>query len=187
MRAPGMLHDSLFNIIGMNSPWMKLHGLCKRYVRQEADESTCLNFLRLLFDPRSPLRNALGSGWETAAVRNVQYFRFLSLAYRHTAYFQSLLDRFVTYPEFKQAWLQAQEADGDLRKMLYSLSYDHCEFGPVRYLTTVNTTVTGEGALHLAVLIPASPDTANLFHTFTEKNDAEVSAFATWPARHGTQ
>lgn len=179
-RLPGYLFDPFFDLIGINSATMALHGLNTQQIDAAIQSNLGCNVLGLLFQENAELRTAMADQWQRI-VKDVLYqFRFIVLRYRHTKRFSQLLTELKELPDFVPLWMQTTRVREDFFSQLRRYKYVHTQHGPISYFTTLTSTVTPCGTIYMTTFEPCDVRTEKLFREFAGKH-VRVRRVMPWP------
>lgn len=185
IRLPALLLDRYLDIIAVNSLLLPLYQLPQPALRQRAQKPGGTNLLDFIFSADfAPLRQRMSPQvWHRFAVGNVIYFRRVSLPYRMTDYFASLLAHLRRNREFRWFWEQVFYED----KLYFvggeSFQMGSAETGRYRFLTAPLVTVTPYGNLEILAHIPRDRETAVAFCEMEQVGGTAVHQLAPWPEK----
>jgi len=112
----------------------------------------------------------MGPGWEAIARSNLHQFRFTALRYRHLPAFERLMEHLHEQPDFTRLWLETRENRIDLYSQHRLFEYHHAKFGPLHYATTMSSTLTPHGPLHMIIFVACDEQTQHMFNGLCVKN-----------------
>ncbi len=181
--APAFLADPFFDIVGANRALLNLHSINLDYLQNIKTKYGAVNNLALLLDKDTPLRQALGQGWWSISLANLQQWRATTLRYRHTYRYRRLFDALSAIPDFRMLWVAGNESERAIEdcSRLRSCIYTHGVHGPVAYTVFANTSLSTYGELHLFTFVPQNSVTATLFRNLAE-NTMPAMALEHWPS-----
>ena len=104
--APAILHDELYDLIGVNRLVMAFHGVDEATLLQMRDTRGA-NFLHFVFHPSSPLFASNPAAWEQFALNNLYQFRYFCLLLHHTQRCKEIFSYLDTLPRFRPLWNKA--------------------------------------------------------------------------------
>ncbi|MCB0019662.1 MAG: hypothetical protein KDE09_17850 [Anaerolineales bacterium] len=183
IQIPALLLDHYLDIVAVNRAVLQLYQLPSSLITQLQNLPTNLNLLTFIF---SPLFQAVraempADSWHRFAVGNVIYFRRVSLPYRMTPYYESLLKELRRNREFRFFWEQALYEE----KLNFvggeSFARQSTEVGRLRYLTAPLVTLTPYGNLEIVAHIPRDAATATAFSQYDYENEPKVLVVSSWP------
>lgn len=181
IRLPAYVYDSYGNLVAINSSMRALSNLPDDLWETGNASPAGFTVLRYYFVPESPIRSFLGINWTQFAVRLVQHFRATSLKYRHTERFQAIFRDLYQYPLFQDFWARTKYADEDLYQRWDGIIYHHPELGPLSYIATEATTLTGREDLFLVTYIPRDQQTMQALETLASRVGTNFHRAVTWP------
>jgi hypothetical protein len=144
------------------------------------------NSVRINFSRDLVARNQIADNWDYYAVNSMHAFRANSLQYRASPYFKYLMKAFRNpseYPFFDRFWKMVSSADQDKEVNVDQFSYQHSEFGHLKYLASTTVGITSFGNLFLTQNIPLDEHTQEVFATLMSKAGFGVTQFAPWPEK----
>ncbi|MEM7798137.1 MAG: helix-turn-helix transcriptional regulator, partial [Chloroflexota bacterium] len=136
-QAPVLLHDGLYRILALNDAYFKVYGLTHNYLNDIPNtDPTKYHIVRHIHDPESPVRAVYQSHLEAVGWKNASYWRYLSLAHRHTPLFQEIQTLLQSrYVHFAYLWggLSNPFPKNDMGSLLRPFACDHPHFGRLEY------------------------------------------------------
>ena len=180
VHLPGFLCDHFTDIVAVNTCMLTFLGITPSYVVQAQTQPAGYTVIRSVFDPRSPLQTVLGHHWHRMAVQNIQFFRGVTLPYRHLPSFHPLLAELRTYPHFRRYWSFAHK-EVDYTRYPQTYTYAHPIHGPVTYGVQLTRTPTPVGELYTTFYLPVSAQTRMLFDTLCRHHGNMAQRLARWP------
>ena len=185
IQLPALLLDHYLDIVAVNRAVLQLYQLPGALITQLQNLPTNLNLLTFIFSPLfQPVRAEMPpESWHRFAVGNVIYFRRVSLPYRMTPYYGSLLKELRRNREFRFFWEQALYEE----KLSFVggefFARQSTEVGRLRYLTTPLVTLTPYGNLEIIAHIPRDTATAAAFSQYDYENEPKVLTISSWPEK----
>jgi len=88
------------------------------------------------------------------------------------------------YPFFDRYWKLVSSTEQDKDANLDVFSYEHYQFGPLKYVASITIAVTSFGNLYLVQNLPLDEHTENVFDQLKSKAGFGVARFAPWPEKH---
>ena len=111
-------------------------------------------------------------------------FRTVSLRYRSTVYFRTLLRDLERLLQFRRYWQEAYFDERDHFVENKQMSMDSPQWGSVAYFPSYLTALTTAGDLHLCLYVPASRDTVTVFsQIFDQPGAADTLRLSPWPGK----
>ncbi len=182
--VPAFLSDVYKDIVLANKAIMDLYQLPSARLNSFKKTSAGFNQLFLIYSPKSGLRDIIGSRWQEAAFMTLLEFRRSSLRYRHTNYFQYLLNTLLKLKDFELDWY-SNLSIADSPDLTYErFEYGHPFFGPLAYNATETTINTMQGDLTLVLYNPANPDTAAVFEELIKCGGKKILQLSAWPDKY---
>lgn len=181
IRLPAFTVDNFGDFVAVNGAQVRLFEIPPDMLADSYNQVAGFNLMRVLFAPESPVPQLLGRQWAKIATYNISFFRYTTLRYRFTPYFQSILSFLRRYPSFRVFWQQAYFEDQDFSANCEVYRYDHPHYGHIEYLASLATTLTARGQLYLVTYAPATARTADLFNTLIEDGGTTVMRLSPWP------
>ena len=180
--VPAFLTDPLGDIIGVNRSLLAFHNISMTKLHSMRSTAAGVNNLSLILSAQTPLREALGSAWQSIALANVQQWRVTTLRYRHTRRYEKLFTALSMNPDFRMLWVVGNDHERamDDCSRLRSYTYKHGVHGLVAYTVFVNISLSTFGELFLSAFVPQDDATVDLFKELASKNKNALS-LAHWP------
>ena len=181
IRLPAYIYDAYGNLVAINSTMRALAVLPESLWETGHSSPAGFNVLRYYFAPESPIRTFLGINWTQFAVRLMQHFRVTTLKYRHTARFRAIFRDLYQYPLFQDFWARTKYAEEDLYHRWDGIVYHHPALGPLNYIATEVTTLTGREELFLVTYIPRDRQTTVTLETLADRVGINMHRASVWP------
>lgn len=180
---PCYLIDVYCDIISCNQIVLNLLNLTPEHLRHTTDHPiTAANMMRFVFAPEFDQRDIIAN-WHRYAHQNITIFRTLSLRYRNTPYFQSLLAELRKWPLFRRYWFKLYD-DTDCDPVIDNETIVvNTPQGQLRYFSASVTAMTKAGALVLSVYVPANTNTTDVFATLSEQSERVAHRFSSWEGK----
>ena len=179
---PALIHDPFFDLVAINSLYRKFHQIPQNALkRNDYTFSLDHNYLSLFFGQNAPIKQSAPSVWRQYVLRNILQFRYMTLRYRHTAYFQSLFRALYSDLGFREIWAQCLYMADDTYSQIKINDYYHKQYGQVSYAMTLTSTLTPYGYLYLSVLIPRSENTERVIAMLRQEDNPQIEKISTWP------
>lgn len=175
---PAFISDHFGDIAAANRSIIRLLSISPEYINtrisRQAEDPAALNLMSIICSPDSGYRTTLGHGWEQNIVRNMLFFRRITLRYRSTARFKAVWAALMKDRTFRQFWKDAkyrvEAADTDLE--VYS--YRHAHLGrDIRYIASVSQVLAGDGERYVTTYVPANPQVAEVFAQIAQDSGPE--------------
>ena len=183
IQQPALLLDRYLDVVAANALLLKLYQLSLIDLSGLVRKKGLTNLLDIIFSKAFAGAKAQMSAqvWHNFAVGNMIYFRRVTLPYRMTPYFKTLLARLRRNREFRWFWEQvfyeekAYFVGGESFRMMSPSN------GRFRFLTAPLTTHTPFGNLEILTHIPRDAETAVAFHEMGKQTPAQAHQFTSWP------
>lgn len=185
---PGYISDPYMDVLAVNALFINLLKLSPDLFSKSQQIMAGSNEMRFSFDTQMGYKNLLGDKWPIFAIESIRMFRYRTLRYRTTAYFQQLYRALCKYPQFKKYWLQTRELDEDQDMFadLIHITYKHNDFGQLSYFPMRNIAMTIWGELYLTVYSPTNRNTLRAFMHLAEHRGNVVYRLAQLPDKYIT-
>ena len=181
LSLPAFLYDDFGDLVAANTRATRLVGLSRETL--EADASWVharFHTMRVVCDPALGYASRLGAGWEQTALRQMLFFRRVSLKRRAEPAMADQLRELRRLPQFRRLWDEAIQARDWPEPGLIEYAHAHPATGqPLRYLGTPALQPTPWGELVLGMFVPLNAETASAFADLVQENEAV--ALADWP------
>lgn len=131
-------------------------------------------------------RNLILENWDQYALNSMRAFRENSLRYRAKPYFKYLMKAFhnpAEYPLFDRFWKLVSSTEQDKDFKIDYFCYRHSEFGSLKYVASINTTITSFGSLLLVQNLPLDDHTEAVFTQLRKVMGQGVLRLAPWPEK----
>jgi transcriptional regulator with XRE-family HTH domain len=181
LRIPAYIYDAYGNLVAINSAMRALAIMPDALWATGHASPAGFNVLRYYFAPESPIRTFLGINWTPFAIRLMQHFRVTTLRYRHTDRFRAIFRDLYQYPLFQDFWARTKYAEEDLYHRWDGIVYHHPELGPLNYIATEVSTLTGREELFLVTYISRDRATTETFEALIERVGANLHRATAWP------
>ena len=181
---PAFLHDAYADILGVNRLMLRFLAVREGFIESSIRARAPMNLIYYVFSPESGYRDMINSDreWRSIALSNMQFFRRISLRYRSTTHFISLVQQLGRNRSFSEFWRYAGIAEDVDTHLERSYAFVHPAFGVrVNYAATIAEEGTADGELYLVTYIPTSVETATLLTELARETPPGVRAFASWP------
>lgn len=183
--GPAFLYDDFGDLVAANTRATWLVGLSRETL--EADASWVharFHTMRVVCDPALGYASRLGAGWEQTALRQMLFFRRVSLKRRAESAMADQLRELRRLPQFRRLWDEAIQVRDWPEPGLIEYTHEHPVTGqPLRYLGTPTVQPTRWGELVLGMFVPLEAATAAAFADLAQEN--EVVMLADWPKPAG--
>ncbi len=183
LRVPAFAIDVYSDLIVSNQAALYISQLTPEKLKHAKTVPAGLNHLYLLYSPDYGYREILGDHWQSTAMQELLLFRHSSLRYRHTEYFNYLLQELLKNRAFDINWYSSHKSDLYNDMAYASLKYEHPAYGPVNYIATETVLHTKKGDLRLVILNPVDSVTTALFANLTSSGSNQVIQLNSWPEK----
>jgi hypothetical protein len=187
VRLPAFLSDVYGDVIAANNIILSFFKLPPEFV-QDADRIPAgFNTVRFDFGKGLVARSHVIDNWDRFALYSMRTFRENSLRYRAQPYFKYLMKIFRNqneYPLFDRYWKMVSSYEQDKDAATDHFSYQHDEFGQIKYISASIPTITSFGELFLVQYLPLDPKTSQVFEELARETGQGVQRYASWPEKH---
>ncbi len=178
---PAFLYDDFGDLVAANTKAIRLTGVSRQTL--EADASWVharFHTMRAVCDPALGYASRLGAGWEQTALRQMLFFRRVSLKRRAEPAMGDRLRELQRLPQFRHLWDESIHLRDWPEPGLIEYAHAHPATGqPLRYLGAPTVQPTPWGELVLGMFVPLNAETAAAFAALAQENEAV--ALADWP------
>lgn len=186
MRVPAFLVDVYSDVIAANWMMIAFYNVPPSVLDTAAKIPGGFNAVRLNFGRDLVARNRVSDNWDYYAVNSMHAFRANSLQYRAKPYFKYLMKAFrnpADFPFFDRFWKMVSSSDQDKEVNVDQFSYQHSDFGHLKYLASTTVAITSFGNLFLTQNLPLDEHTEEVFTQLRSKVGLGVEQFASWPEK----
>jgi transcriptional regulator with XRE-family HTH domain len=186
IRLPAFLCDAFSDVLAANNMMLAFYNVPASMIVNAAQVPAGYNTTRLNFGRESLARAVVSTGWESYALKSMSSFRENSLQYRAKPYFKYLMKTFRNpgeYPYFDRFWKLVSSTEQDKEVNIDQFSYEHAEFGLLKYTASTTIAVTSFGNLFLTQNLPLDQHTEYVFNQLKSQAGLGVSQFASWPEK----
>jgi len=187
VRLPAFLADVYGDVIAANNIILSFFKLPNEYVQQADKIPGGYNTTRFNFGKDLVARSHVIDNWDKYALNSMRTFRENSLRYRAQPYFKYLMKIFRNgkeYPLFDRYWKMVSSVEQDKEVTVDDFSYNHGEFGKIKYISASTVSVTSFGELFLVQYLPLDGSTSQVFENLAQQAGAGAVRFAPWPEKH---
>ena len=174
LSLPAFLYDDFGDLVAANTRATWLVGLSRETL--ETDDSwqdARYHAMRVVCDPALGYASRLGAGWEQIALRQMLFFRRVSLKRRAEPAMADRLQELRRLPQFRRLWDEAIHVSGWPEPGLIEYAHAHPVTGqPLRYLGAPTVQPTPWGELVLGMFVPLEAATAAAFADLVRENEA---------------
>ena len=181
LQVPAFVLDVYSDLVVSNQAALCISQLTPERLKQAKTVPAGLNHLYLFYSPEYGYREILGDHWQNTAIRELLLFRHSSLRYRHTEYFNYLLQEFLKDKAFDINWYSSHKSELYNARAYAPLKYEHPAYGPVNYIATETVVHTNKGNLRLVILNPLDSVTTALFADLTASGNNRAVKLNSWP------
>ncbi|MEW6030790.1 MAG: helix-turn-helix domain-containing protein [Chloroflexota bacterium] len=186
LQLPAFLCDVYSDVLAANHIILALFQISLEWARTGANQPGGFSTMRITFGRDLLIRNMVEEGWDSYALYSMRAFREASLRYRAKPYFKYLIKAFrnpIEYPLFDRYWKRVSSLEEDRESDTDLFMYQHKHYGPQRYFSSSNTTITPFGELFLIHYVPADRHTGQVFEQLAREHGGDVASFAPWPEK----
>jgi hypothetical protein len=181
---PATVVDSYCNVLAVNRTMLELMDFASAFGMVNGIEPYGYNLLRFIFSEEGAEHfiRLMGDGYDDFAYTAVNIFRTLSLAYRSTDYFHSLLAELRKSRLFKRYWSEIYFMERGRKFAKADIRVSSPKWGSLALNATTKTAFTPAGELHLAVCVPADQHTSNVCGQVScQTDEPTVFCLTPWP------
>jgi transcriptional regulator with XRE-family HTH domain len=186
VRLPAFLCDVYSDVIATNQIVLSFFKVPPSFVEEAGRIPGGYNTTRFNFGKDLVARSHVLDHWDQYALNSMRSFRENSLRYRAKPYFKYLIRLFrnpVEYPLFDRYWKMVSSAEQDKEVTTDYFSFQHSEFGEIKYITSSTVSVTSFGELFLVQYLPLDAYTSQTFEALTQQSGTGATQFASWPLK----
>ena len=187
LRIPAYLCDVYSDVIATNQIVLAFFKVPPSFVEEAGRVPGGYNTARFNFGKDLVARNIVVHNWDSYALNSMRAFRENSLRYRAKPYFKYLMKTFRNpheYPLFDRYWKMVSSVEQDKEANTDYFSFQHGEFGEIKYMTSSTVSVTSFGELFLVQYLPLDAYTTKVFEELTQQIGTGVTQFASWPIKN---
>ena len=187
VRLPAFLADVYGDVMAANNIILSFFKLPPQFLEQADRIPAGYNTARFTFGKDLAARNHVVDNWDRFALSSMRTFRENSLRYRAQPYFKYLMKIFRNqneYPLFERYWKMVSSNEQDKDATTDHFSYQHDEFGQIKYISSSTISITSFGELFLVHYLPLDESTSQIFEQLARQAGQGVTRFASWPEKH---
>lgn len=181
LSLPAFLYDDFGDLVAANTRATWLVGLSRETLEADASwRHARFHTMRVVCDPVLGYASRLGAGWKQTALRQILFFRRVSLKRRAEPAMADRLQELRRLPQFRRLWDEANQVRDWPEPSLIEYAHKHPVTGqPLRYLGAPTVQPTPWGELVLGMFVPLTAETAVAFASLAQEN--HVVTLADWP------
>ena len=186
IRLPAFLADVYNDVLAVNQILLSFFKIPPSLMEDAAQLPGGYNTIRFNFGKDLLARNHVLDNWENYALNSMSAFRESSLRYRAQPYFKYLMKVFrnpIEYPFFDRYWKAVSSLQQDNESNLDHFSYQHDEFGEVKYISSSIISITSFGELSSVQYLPLDEKTSHTFEQIAVQAGQGVIRLAPWPVK----
>src|ERR1044071_6696453 len=186
VRLPAFLGDVYGDVIAANNIILLFFKVPPEYVEAAGQTPGGYNTARFNFGKDLIARSHIIDNWDSYALNSMRTFRECSLRYRAQPYFKYLMKIFRNRnenPLFDRYWKMVSSSEQDKEASIDYFSYQHNEFGPIKYMSSSAISITSFGELFLIEYLPLDENTGQVFEQLAQQAGQGVTTFAPWPIK----
>ncbi|HEX5940702.1 MAG TPA: hypothetical protein VFY66_00430, partial [Anaerolineales bacterium] len=180
------LADVYGDVIAANNLILSFFRVPVQYLEQAGKIPGGYNTVRFNFSKDLVSRRHVVDNWDRFALNSMRTFRENSLRYRAQPYFKYLMKIFRNqneYPLFDRYWKMVSSNEQDKDATTDHFSYQHDEFGQIKYISSSTVSITSFGELFLVHYLPLDEGTSQVFEQLAQQAGRGVTRFASWPEK----
>lgn len=181
LSLPAFPYDDFGDLVAANTRATRLVGLSRETLEADASwQHARYHTMRVVCDPALGYASRLGAGWKQTALRQILFFRRVSLKRRAEPAMADRLQELRRLPQFRRLWDEANHVKDWPEPGLIEYAHAHPVTGqPLRYLGAPTVQPTPWGELVLGMFVPLTAETAVAFASLAQEN--HVVTLADWP------
>ncbi len=183
LQSPALLIDSYTDIIAANDSIMNLYMITPELLDYARKLPGGLNLLNMIYTSSFGTKELFGTFWREMTIIEILLFRRSTLRYRHTTYFQYLMNILNNKKQFNIDWYFSQRYADHYDLVYVHFQYEHAHYGPLAYLATESVINTQNGDLYLLIYSPTDSVTLQVFKSIKGKNEDLIYRGASWPEK----
>lgn len=186
VRLPAFLCDVYGDVISANNMILSFFRLPPEFVEEARQVPAGYNTARFNFGKDLVARSHVLDNWDRYALNSMRSFRENSLRYRAQPYFKYLMKIFRNrneYPLFERYWKMVSSVEQDRDANTDYFSYQHNEFGEIKYTSASTVSMTSFGELLLIQYLPLDENTSQVFEQLAQQAGPGAMNFAPWPVK----
>jgi transcriptional regulator with XRE-family HTH domain len=186
IRLPAFLCDVYGDVIATNNIILAFLKVPSEYIEVAEQTPGGYNTARFNFGKELMARSHVTDNWDQYALNSMRSFRENSLRYRAQPYFKYLMKIFRNqheYPLFERYWKMVSSFEEDKEASTDRFSYQHNEFGQIKYSSASTISITSFGELFLIQYLPLDESTSRVFEQLAQQGGQGVVKFASWPVK----
>lgn len=186
VRLPAFLADVYGDVIAANQIILSFFKIPPHILETAPNMPGGYNTARVNFGKESVIRDRISDNWDGYALNSMRSFRERSLRYRAQPYFKYLMKSFrnqVEYPLFERYWKMVSSIEQDKEVDTDYFTFQHDEFGKVKYAASSTITITSFGELFLVQYLPLDEQTSQTFEKIAKEVGPAIIRLAPWPVK----
>jgi hypothetical protein len=185
-RVPSFLNDVYGDVIAANRSVIRFFNVPPSMLESASSVPAGYNTMRITFNNDLVGRTHVSENWDAYAMSSMLSYRASTLRYRAKPYFKYLMKIFrnpLEYPLFDRFWKRVSSLEQDRIMNSDMFTYQHEEYGEIKYLTTGITTTTSFGELFLTTYLPLDNHTNDIFSNLLQDGGDTIVRLAPWPLK----
>ena len=186
VRLPAFLCDVYGDVVAANHIILSFFKVSPEYLEKADQVPGGYNTARFNFGKDLTARSHVTDNWDQYALNSMRAFREISLRYRAQPYFKYLMKIFrnpIEYPLFDRYWKMVSSIEQDRDASADHFSYQHDEFGEIKYISSSTVSITSFGELILIQYLPLDANTSQVFDQLAKQTGQGAVKFAPWPVK----
>jgi transcriptional regulator with XRE-family HTH domain len=187
VRLPAFLADVYGDVLAANQVIVSFFRILPSYIEEAHGVPGGYNTTRYNFGKDLAARQLVVDNWDQYALNSMRAFRENSLRYRAKPYFKYLMKLFrnpIEYPLFDRYWKMVSSVEQDKEANADYFSFNHAEFGEIKYTSASTVSITSFGELSLVQYLPLDARTSQIFEELAQEAGAGVIELAPWPLKN---
>lgn len=187
LKIPAYVTDPYCDIVAINAVNITLQGITDDIIDYLGTLPAGYNILHSIYTPELGFKALLGEkAWIESAYMAMLFFRRSTIPYRHTEYFEDLLQELQRQEQFAIDWYASHREQKHIDLPYQFLTYDHPLYGPLSYLISESTINTAQGNNFLFIYNPMDDATASAFREIHRQSGSRAQKLAPWPDKRKT-
>lgn len=186
IRLPAYLCDDYGDVLAANHMILDFYKVPASMLESSSKVPGGFNTTRLNFSKDLVGRNHIVDNWDAYAIKVMRGFRDNTFPCRTKPYFRYLMKAFhnpTEYPLFDRYWKLVSSTENDKELNMDYFSYQHTEYGELKYISSETISITSFGRLHLVKNIPLNENTHQLFDGLLKNVGIGAVRLAPWPEK----
>ncbi len=181
MHVPAFVLDDYADILAANELMLNFYQVDPDYISKASETFAGFNLLKFIYSPDSGYAEVVGSSWPNMAIKNLHFFRRVTLRKRQKTYFKKLLRELCKEKLFDIDWHDLSRGPSLSDSVYDTFQWNHPCHGPVNLIFTESLVPTKHGNLYLFTYVPGDISTSTVLFNIAEEAGGKVYLLAPWP------